>query len=65
MNIDEALKLLETYVEKDIKALEPRDRLNFWQALSEFNRPKIQRSTFEPLVDKDTQIKIVYGNEPD
>ena len=65
MNIDQALKLLETYVEQDIKDLEARDRLNFWQALSEFNRPKIQRANFEPNIDKDTQILIAYNDEPD
>jgi len=63
MNIDEALILLETYVEDDIKKLEPKERLNFWQALSEFKRAKIQRVNFEPLTDKDKRIKIVYGDE--
>ena len=63
MNIDEALALLETYVEKDIKNLDSKDRLNFWQSLSEFKRPKIQRVNYEPLTDKDKQIKIVYEDE--
>ena len=60
MNIDEALAFLETYVEKDIRNLDAKDRLNFWQSLSEFKRAKIQRVNFEPLTDKDKQIKIVY-----
>ena len=63
MTIDEALILLESYVEGDIKALEAKDRLNFWQALSEFKRAKIQRVNFEPITDKDKQIKIVYHDE--
>ena len=64
MNIEEALKLLEEdYVEQDIKALAPKDRLNFWQNLKEFTRAKIQRVNFEPLTDKDKRIKIVYGDE--
>ena len=62
MNIDEALKMLETYVEKDIRNLDAKDRLNFWQSLSEFKRAKIQRVNFEPLTDKDKQIKIIYGD---
>ena len=64
MTIDEALILLESYVEADIKALEAKDRLNFWQSLSEFKRAKIQRVNFEPITDKDKQIKIVYHDEP-
>ena len=63
MNIDEALTLLETFVEEDIKNLESKERLNFWQSLSEFKRAKIQRVNYEPLTDKDKQIKIVYEDE--
>ena len=62
MTIDEALAFLETYVEKDIRNLDAKDRLNFWQSLSEFKRAKIQRVNFEPLTDKDKQIKIIYGD---
>ena len=63
MDIEQALKLLETYVEKDIKELDAKDRLNFWQSLSEFHIPKIQRTNFEPTIDKDKRILIVYDED--
>lgn len=63
MTIEEALILLETeYLEKDIKALSERDRLNFWASLKEFERPKIQRSVFEPVKNDDFKIVIEYGD---
>jgi len=63
MTIEEAIILMEEkYIESDIKALSERDRLNFWASLKEFERPKIQRSVFEPINDKDFEINITYGN---
>ena len=58
MSIDEALELLESeHMAKDIKDLTPKDRLNFWASLKEFQTPKLQRSLFEPI--KDDQFKIL------
>lgn len=63
MNISEAIKLLESYVEGDIKKLTPKDRLNFWASLKEFETPKIQRTVVEPNSDEITEIKITYGKD--
>lgn len=61
MDIEEAIKLLESkHLESDIAKLTPKDRLNFWASLKEFERPKIQRSVFEPTKDEDFEIKITY-----
>ncbi len=60
MTIEDQLTLLEEFAEDDIKALTPKDRLNYFQTLKEFTRAKIQRANFEPITDKDKQIKIVY-----
>ena len=64
MNIKEALDLLEgTYVQEDIRKLQPKDRLNFWINLKEFEVPKIQRSTFEPNTDDEIEIIITKDYE--
>ena len=63
MDIDEALLLLEReHVKADIEALTPRDRLNFWASLKEFDRPKLQRSVFEQAKNDDIKILIEYGD---
>ena len=63
MTITEALELLEgTYVQTDIAKLLPKDRLNFWINLKEFNQPKIQRTMFEPSTEDDINITISYGD---
>ena len=63
MTIEEAIILMEeAYIEEDIKGLSPKDRLNFWASLKEFERPKIQRSVFEPINENDFQIEITYGS---
>jgi hypothetical protein len=59
MTVTEALELLEgTYVGEDIAKLQPKDRLNFWINLKEFNQPKIQRTMFEPQTDESVEIII-------
>jgi hypothetical protein len=64
MNINEALELLEsTYVLLDIQKLQPKDRLNFWINLKEFQTPKIQRSTFEQNLDDEIEIIITKDYE--
>ena len=64
MTITEALDLLEsTYVETDIAKLLPKDRLNFWVNLKEFNQPKIQRTMFEPSIDEEIEIVITKNYE--
>lgn len=64
MTIDEALTLIENkYVKADIEAMTAKDRLNFWINLKEFQVPKIQRATFEPVADKDIEIEITWPHE--
>jgi len=66
MTITEALQLLEeTYVAEDIAKMQPKDRLNFWINLKEFNQPKIQRTMFEPHTEDDINITISYGDKDD
>ena len=68
MTVTEALELLEgTYVGDDIAKLQPKDRLNFWINLKEFNQPKIQRTQFEPATDESVEIIItkITKNEED
>lgn len=61
MNIEQAIELLESdYVENDIAKLQPKDRLAFWASIKEFQRAKIQRSTFEPVGENETEILIKY-----
>jgi hypothetical protein len=64
MTIKEQIKLLEGLAEEDIKSLNPKDRLNYYNSLKEFELPKMQRSPFQTeaqLPDKIT-IKVVNGN---
>jgi hypothetical protein len=62
MNVEEALSLLEAKVEEDIHELTPKDRLLFWANLLEFNKAKIQRIPFEPVLDGSAKIIIEYEN---
>ena len=59
MNVDEALKLLETKVKEDINDLTPKDRLLFWANLLEFKQAKIQRIPFL-IPENDAKIIIEY-----
>ena len=64
MTIKEQIELLEGLAEEDIKSLNPKDRLNYYNSLKEFELPKMQRSPFQTeaqLPDKIT-IKVVNGN---
>ena len=64
MTIEEAIILIEhNHLEKDIKALTDIQRLNFWASLKEFERPKIQRSVFEPVKNSDIKIVIEYASD--
>ena len=57
--IDDLISLLENvYVDKDIKSLEPKERLNVYLNVKEFQRAKIQRMQFEPITDESIQITI-------
>jgi len=59
MNVDEALKLLESSVKDDIEQLTPKDRLLFWANLLEFKKAKIQRIPFL-VPENDAKIIIEY-----
>ena len=59
MNVDEALKLLESSVQDDIEQLTPKDRLLFWANLLEFSKAKIQRIPFL-VPENDAKIIIEY-----
>lgn len=59
MNVEEALKLLESSVQDDIEQLTPKDRLLFWANLLEFKKAKIQRIPFL-VPENDAKIIIEY-----
>ena len=60
MNIEQQLELLESLAEGDIKKLQPKDRLAYYNSLKEYTRAKIQRATFEPVGSGETEIIIKY-----
>lgn len=62
MNVDEALKLLESTVKEDIQQLTPKDRLLFWANLLEFKQAKIQRIPFL-VPENDAKIIIAYEDD--
>lgn len=59
MSIDEQLEYLENGVLDDIKRLTPKDRLNYYQGLKEFERPKLQRSTVIKTDEIPDTIKLI------
>lgn len=64
MSIEEALELIEeAYVQQDIEALTPKDRLLFWSNLKEYQRAKIQRIPNEPIGADQIQIHISYDKD--
>lgn len=44
MRVEYVLGLLEETIEKDIKLIEPKDRVKMWDSLQEYVRPKLQRT---------------------
>ena len=42
--IEYVLEILDTSIDKDIKALEPRERAKLWVDLQEYIRPKLART---------------------
>lgn len=60
MTIEEQIEHMNKTAKADIDALTSKDRLNYLASLTEFIRPKIQRSTFEPGTDDLPEITITY-----
>lgn len=58
MEIDEQIEYLKTKCKEDIDALLPKDRLNYFQVLTEYQRPKMQRAGFTQDGDAPTKIEI-------
>ena len=68
--IEEIIELLEKdYLDNDIDALPPKDRLVFYLNVKEFETPKMQRTTFRVGSDKEkdeSEIKIkIVGDSGD
>ena len=64
--IKKYLELLEKdYVMEDIDALSPKDRLNFWMLLKEFQVPKLARAGFMSGDDDIDQITVTYSKKPE
>ena len=60
MTIEQQIEHIHKTTKEDIDSLEPKDRLNYLDRITEYIRPKIQRTNFEPTIDKETRIKIKY-----
>ena len=60
MTIEEQIEHIHKTTKEDIDSLEPKDRLNYLDRITEYIRPKIQRTNFEPTIDKERRIKIEY-----
>ncbi len=58
MTIKEQLALLEEMAEADIRKLAPKDRLNYYNSLKEFDLPKMQRTPFQTEADLPDEITI-------
>ena len=65
MEINDGLKMMEAeYIESDIRGLAPKDRLAFWASLKEFQRAKVMRMPYEPMVEEDVKI-VIADQRPD
>lgn len=63
MDIREAIVLIESdYVEEAIEKLSknPKDLLNFWVLIKEFEQPKIQRKAEDIDQEQDTVFELKY-----
>ena len=58
MTIDEQLAYLEDGILEDIKKMSPKDRAGYYQTLSEFVRPKLQRAGFVKISEMPQKIEI-------
>lgn len=58
MTIKEQIALLEELAETDIRKLSPKDRLNYYNSLKEFEVPKLQRSPYQTEAELPDSITI-------
>jgi len=58
MTIKEQIALLESLAEQDIRKLSPKDRLNYYNSLKEFEVPKLQRSPYQTEAELPDSITI-------
>jgi len=58
MTIKEQIALLEELAENDIRKLSPKDRLNYYNSLKEFEVPKLQRSPYQTEAELPDSITI-------
>lgn len=66
--VEYVLGLLETTIETDIKAIEPKERVKMWDSLQEYVRPKLQRAELtgkdgKDLIPQDPFVKIRENNK--
>ena len=62
MDLQEANEFCEESLEEDWKLMSPKDRLNFYLALMEYFKPKLNRVGFE-TEDLLNEIKIVNATD--
>ena len=64
--IKQYLALLEKdYIIEDIDALSPKDRLNWYLLLKEFEVPKLARTGYLSTADDIDQITVTYSKKPE
>ena len=62
----EYIRMLESeYVDEDIESLTPRDRLNFYLAIKEFEIPKLQRAGYISTAEDVESIQVNYKKPKD
>ena len=60
-HIKKYITLLENdYIEEDLKKLSPKDRLNWYLLIKEFEVPKLQRAGFQHGDDTIEEIVVKY-----
>ena len=59
--LEKYLRLLERdYIKEDIESLNPKDRLNFYLLMKEFEVPKLQRVGYQAGADNVDEITVTY-----
>lgn len=61
--IEFVLGLIDETIERDIKAMNPRERAMLWKDLQEYVRPKLNRTTIESDPGSPIVVRIINDAE--